>query len=156
MTKKDTKINPDFFPEEQQLEEEIINHIDKAELAHIVESLPVPVNNPSVHSDFFSTLDKHQVYDRLEKIFLAIKNEKKETQELGLLLKKYATQSGKLSRDEIKIVKDQFVDLLKITGLSIPLIMPFSPVIIPLMMKLGQKVGVRILPTSFYDKEEPT
>jgi hypothetical protein len=116
----------------------------------------VPVNNPSVHSDFFSTLDKHQVYDRLEKIFLAIKNEKKETQELGLLLKKYALQSGNLSRDEMKIVKDQFVDLLKITGLSIPLIMPFSPVIIPLIMKLGQKVGVRILPTSFYDEEEST
>lgn len=156
MTKKDTKINSELLPEEQQLEEEIINHIDKAELAHIVESLPVPVNNPSVHSDFFSTLDKHQVYDRLEKIFLAIKNEKKETQELGLLLKKYALQRGSLSRDEMKIVKDQFVDLLKITGLSIPLIMPFSPVIIPLMMKLGQKVGVRILPTSFYDEEEPT
>ena len=124
MTKKDTKINPELFPEEQQLEEEIITHIDKAELAHIVESLPVPVNNPSVHSDFFSTLDKHQVYDRLEKIFMAIKNEKKETQELGLLLKKYALQRGSLSRDEMKIVKDQFVDLLKITGLSIPLIMP--------------------------------
>ena len=97
MTKKGTNINPELFPEEQQLEEEIINHIDKAEIAHIVESLPVPVNNPSVHSDFFSTLDKHQVYDRLEKIFLAIKNEKKETLELGLLLKKYDLQSGNLS-----------------------------------------------------------
>ena len=156
MTKKDTKINSELLPEEQQLEEEIINHIDKAELAHIVESLPVPVNNPSVHSEFFSTLDKHQVYDRLEKIFMAIKNEKKETQELGLLLKKYALQRGSLSRDEMKIVKAQFIDLLKIAGLSIPLIMPFSPVIIPLMMKLGQKVGIRILPTSFYDEEEPT
>jgi len=151
LTKKDTKINSELLPEEQQLEEEIINHIDKAELAHIVESLPVPVNNPSVHSDFFSTLDKHQVYDRLEKIFLAIKNEKKETQELGLLLKKYAAQSGNLTKDEMKIVKDQFFDLLKMAGLSIPLIMPFSPVIIPLIVKLGIKVGIRILPTSFYD-----
>ena len=56
MTKKDTKINSELLPEEQQLEEEIINHIDKAELAHIVELLPVPVNNPSVHSDFFLLL----------------------------------------------------------------------------------------------------
>ena len=67
MTKKDTKINPELLPEEQQLEEEIINHIDKSELAHIVEPLPVPVNNPSVHSDFFSTLDKHQVMIGLKK-----------------------------------------------------------------------------------------
>ena len=67
------------MPEEQQLEEAVINHIDKAELTHIVETLPVPVNNATVQSDFISTLDKHQVYNRLEKIFLAIKNEKKET-----------------------------------------------------------------------------
>ena len=153
MTEKETKINPERLPDKQQ-QEEIIDQIEKAELIHIVESLPVPVNNPSVQSDIVSTLDKHQVYDRIEKIFLAIKNEKKETQELGLLLKKYAMQSGSLSRDELKIVKDQFFDLLKIAGLSVPLIMPFSPVIIPLMVKLGQKVGVRILPTSFYDEDD--
>ena len=151
MTKKDTEINPELMLQKEQPEEEIIEHIEKAELAHIVETLPVPVNNPSVQSDFDSTLDKHQVYNRFEKIFLAIKNEQKETQELGLLLKKYAVQGGDLSRDEIKIVKDQFFDLLKMAGLSIPLIMPFSPVIIPLIVKLGLKVGIRILPTSFYD-----
>ena len=156
MKKNNSKNKSEPLPEKQQLEEEIIKEVDQAELAHIVETLPIPVNNPGVQSDFSSTLDKHQVYDRLEKIFLAIKNEQKETQELGLLLKKYALQSGNLTRDEMRIVKDQFMDILKIAGLSIPLIMPFSPVIIPLMMKLGQKVGVRILPTSFYDEEEST
>ena len=156
MKKNNSKNKSEPLPEKQQLEEEIIKEVDQAELAHIVETLPIPVNNPGVQSDFSSTLDKHQVYDRLEKIFLAIKNEQKETQELGLLLKKYALQSGNLTRDEMRIVKDQFMDILRIAGLSIPLIMPFSPVIIPLMMKLGQKVGVRILPTSFYDDEEST
>ena len=156
MNKKDTKNNPELLPEKQQLEEEIIEQIGKAELAHIVETLPVPVNNPSVQSDSDSTLDKHQIYDRFEKIFLAIKNEQKETKELGLLLKKYAEQGGDLTRNEMKIVRDQFYDLLKIAGLSIPLIMPFSVIIIPLIMKLGLKVGVRILPTSFYDEEKST
>ena len=156
MKKNNSKNKSEPLPEKQQLEEEIIEQVDQAELAHIVETLPMPVNNPGVQSDFGSTLDKHQVYDRLEKIFLAIKNEQKETQELGLLLKKYTLQSGNLTRDEMKIVKAQFIDLLKIAGLSIPLIMPFSPVIIPIMLKLGQKVGVRLLPTSFYDEEEST
>ena len=151
MTKRDTKINPEILPEKQKLEEEIIEQIEEAELVQIVETLPMPVNNPGVQSDFVSNLDKHQVYSRLEKIFQAIKNERKETQELGLLLKKYAAQSGNLTKDEMKIVKDQFFDLLKMAGLSIPLIMPFSPVIIPLIVKLGIKVGIRILPTSFYD-----
>ena len=151
MTERDTKINPEILPEKQKLEEEIIEQIEEAELVQIVETLPMPVNNPGVQSDFVSNLDKHQVYSRLEKIFQAIKNERKETQELGLLLKKYAAQSGNLTKDEMKIVKDQFFDLLKMAGLSIPLIMPFSPVIIPLIVKLGIKVGIRILPTSFYD-----
>ena len=151
MTERDTKINPEILPEKQKLEEEIIEQIEEAELVQIVETLPMPVNNPGVQSDFVSNLDKHQVYSRLEKIFQAIKNERKETQELGLLLKKYAAQSGNLTKDEMKIVKDQFFDLLKMAGLSIPLIMPFSPVIIPLIVKLGLKVGIRILPTSFYD-----
>ena len=151
MTERDTKINPEILPEKQKLEEEIIEQIEEAELVQIVETLPMPVNNPGVQSDFVSNLDKHQVYSRIEKIFQAIKNERKETQELGLLLKKYAAQSGNLTKDEMKIVKDQFFDLLKMAGLSIPLIMPFSPVIIPLIVKLGLKVGIRILPTSFYD-----
>ena len=151
MTERDTKINPEILPEKQKLEEEIIEQIEEAELVQIVETLPMPVNNPGVQSGFVSNLDKHQVYSRLEKIFQAIKNERKETQELGLLLKKYAAQSGNLTKDEMKIVKDQFFDLLKMAGLSIPLIMPFSPVIIPLIVKLGIKVGIRILPTSFYD-----
>ena len=156
MKKSNSKNKSEPLPEKQQLEEEIIEQVDQAELEHIVETLPMPVNNPGLQSDFSSTLDKHQVHDRLEKIFLAIKNEQKETQELGLLLKKYTLQSGNLTRDEMRIVKDQFKDLLKIAGLSIPLIMPFSPVIIPIMLKLGQKVGVRLLPTSFYDEEEST
>ena len=151
MTERDTKINPEILPEKQKLEEEIIDQIEEAELVQIVETLPMPVNNPGVQSDFVSNLDKHQVYSRIEKIFQAIKNERKETQELGLLLKKYAAQSGNLTKSEMKIVKDQFFDLLKMAGLSIPLIMPFSPVIIPLIVKLGLKVGIRILPTSFYD-----
>ena len=151
MTERDTKINPEILPEKQKLEEEIIDQIEEAELVQIVETLPMPVNNPGVQSDFVSKLDKHQVYSRIEKIFQAIKNERKETQELGLLLKKYAAQSGNLTKSEMKIVKDQFFDLLKMAGLSIPLIMPFSPVIIPLIVKLGLKVGIRILPTSFYD-----
>ena len=74
MKKNNAKNKSEPLPEKQQIEEEIIKQVDQAELAHIVETLPIPVNNPGVQSDFSSTLDKHQVYDRLEKIFLAIKN----------------------------------------------------------------------------------
>ena len=138
------KLNMD----ENLSEKDLIDHIDEAPLEHIIETLPVPVENLNISHD--DDMERKSLEHKLANIFMAIKNEKEETQELAQLLKKYVEQEGSLSSEEMKKVKEQFSDLLKIAGLSIPIIMPFSFVIIPLIMKLGQKVGVKILPTSFY------
>tara|TARA_B110000014_G_C19926449_1_gene479262 strand:- start:124 stop:570 length:447 start_codon:yes stop_codon:yes gene_type:complete len=138
------KLNMD----ENLSETDLIDHIDEAPLEHIIETLPVPVENLNISND--DDMERKSLEHKLANIFMAIKNEKEETQELAQLLKKYVEQEGSLSSEEMKKVKEQFSDLLKIAGLSIPIIMPFSFVIIPLIMKLGQKVGVKILPTSFY------
>ena len=138
------KLNMD----ENLSEKDLIDHIDEAPLEHIIETLPVPVENLNISND--DDIERKSLEHKLANIFMAIKNEKEETQELVQLLKKYVEQQGNLSSVEMTKVKEQFSDLLKIAGLSIPIIMPFSFVIIPLIMKLGQKVGVKILPTSFY------
>jgi hypothetical protein len=138
------KLNMD----ENLTETDLIDHIDEAPLEHIIETLPVPVENLNISND--DAMERKSLEHKLANIFMAIKNEKEETQELAQLLKKYVEQQGNLSSEEMTKVKEQFSDLLKIAGLSIPIIMPFSFVIIPLIMKLGQKVGVKILPTSFY------
>lgn len=138
------KLNMD----ENLTETDLIDHIDEAPLEHIIETLPVPVENLNISND--DAMERKSLEHKLANIFMAIKNEKEETQELVQLLKKYVEQQGNLSSEEMTKVKEQFSDLLKIAGLSIPIIMPFSFVIIPLIMKLGQKVGVKILPTSFY------
>lgn len=138
------KLNMD----ENLTETDLIDHIDEAPLEHIIETLPVPVENLNISND--DDMERKSLEHKLANIFMAIKNEKEETQELVQLLKKYVEQQGNLSSVEMTKVKEQFSDLLKIAGLSIPIIMPFSFVIIPLIMKLGQKVGVKILPTSFY------
>jgi len=138
------KLNMD----ENLTETDLIDHIDEAPLEHIIETLPVPVENLNISND--DDMERKSLEHKLANIFMAIKNEKEETQELAQLLKKYVEQQGNLSSEEMTKVKEQFSDLLKIAGLSIPIIMPFSFVIIPLIMKLGQKVGVKILPTSFY------
>ena len=137
------KLNMD----ENLTETDLIDHIDEAPLEHIIETLPVPVENLNISND--DAMERKSLEHKLANIFMAIKNEKEETQELVQLLKKYVEQQGNLSSEEMTKVKEQFSDLLKIAGLSIPIIMPFSFVIIPLIMKLGQKVGVKILPTSF-------
>jgi len=138
------KLNMD----ENLTETDLIDHIDEAPLEHIIETLPVPVENLNISHD--DDMERKSLEHKLANIFMAIKNEKEETQELAQLLKKYVDQQGSLTSEEMKKVKEQFSDLLKMAGLSIPIIMPFSFVIIPLIMKLGQKVGVKILPTSFY------
>ena len=128
-------------------ETDLIDHIDESPLEHIIETLPVPAENVNVSNE---DAERKSIEHKLANIFMAIKNEKEETKELAQLLKKYVEQQGSLSSEEMKKVKDQFSDILKMAGLSIPIIMPFSFVIIPLIIKLGQKVGVNILPTSFY------
>ena len=132
-------------------EADLIDRLGKAPLENIIETLPVPIEDIDVPVD--EEIEEEGLDRKLANIFMAIKNEKEETKELAQLLKKYVEQQGSLSSQEMTKVKDQFSDLLKMAGLSIPIIMPFSFVIIPLMMKLGQKVGVKILPTSFYDNE---
>ena len=138
------KLNMD----ENLTETDLIDHIDEAPLEHIIETLPVPVENLNISND--DDMERKSLEHKLANIFMAIKNEKEETKELAQLLKKYVEQQGSLSSEEMTKVKEQFSDLLKMAGLSIPIMMPFSFVIIPLIMKLGQKVGVKILPTSFY------
>jgi Fe2+ transport system protein B len=128
-------------------ETDLIDHIDESPLEHIIETLPVPAENVNVSNE---DAERKSIEHKLANVFMAIKNEKEETKELAQLLKKYVEQQGSLSSEEMKKVKDQFSDILKMAGLSIPIIMPFSFVIIPLIIKLGQKVGVNILPTSFY------
>jgi len=132
-------------------EADLIDQLGEAPLENIIETLPVPIEDIDVPVD--EEIEAEGLDRKLANIFMAIKNEKEETKELAQLLKKYVEQQGSLSSQEMTKVKDQFSDLLKMAGLSIPIIMPFSFVIIPLMMKLGQKVGVKILPTSFYDNE---
>jgi len=133
--------------DENITETDLIDHIDESPLEHIIETLPVPAENVNVSNE---DAERKSIEHKLANVFMAIKNEKEETKELAQLLKKYVEQQGSLSSEEMKKVKDQFSDILKMAGLSIPIIMPFSFVIIPLIIKLGQKVGVNILPTSFY------
>ena len=133
--------------DENITETDLIDHIDESPLEHIIETLPVPAENVNVSNE---DAERKSIEHKLANVFMAIKNEKEETKELAQLLKKYVEQQGNLSSEEMKKVKDQFSDILKMAGLSIPIIMPFSFVIIPLIIKLGQKVGVKILPTSFY------
>lgn len=77
----------------------------------------------------------------------ALAQEKAETKEMLSIYRKYTQK--KASKSEMKIAHTQFFDLLKGTGLGVFALLPFAPITIPVILKLGKMVGVDLLPTSF-------
>ena len=78
---------------------------------------------------------------------LALAQEQDETKEMLSIYRKYTKRQA--SDVEMKIANEQFLDLLKGLGLGVFAILPFAPITIPIVVKVGSMVGVDILPSSF-------
>jgi hypothetical protein len=78
---------------------------------------------------------------------IALAQEKQETKEMLSIYKRYT--QGQTNSAELKRANEQFVDILKGLGLGIFAVLPFAPLTIPLVVKLGRLVGVDVLPSSF-------
>ncbi len=81
----------------------------------------------------------------------ALAQEKKETIDMLITYRNYT--QGKASKSELKEANQQFLDVLKGVGLGIFAILPFAPITIPLIVKLGKMVGVEVLPSAFNKSE---
>ena len=77
--------------------------------------------------------------------------EKQETIDMLQTYRRYT--QGKATKDELNTANNQFIDLLKGVGLGIFAILPFAPITIPLIVKLGRMVGVEVLPSAFNKSE---
>lgn len=85
----------------------------------------------------------------------ALAQEKLETKEMLVIYRKYTMRQA--SKEEMKIANQQFFDVVKGVGVGVFAILPFAPITIPIMIKIGKWVGVDILPSSFnvdYDEDE--
>jgi len=80
-------------------------------------------------------------------IKLALSQEKTETKEMLAIYRRYTMRQA--TPEEMVIANQQFLDVLKGLGLGVFAVLPFSPITIPVMIKLGRLVGVEILPSSF-------
>jgi len=78
---------------------------------------------------------------------IALAQEKQETKEMLTIYRRYT--QGEVSKEDLHKANAQFVDILKGLGLGVFAVLPFAPVTIPLVVKLGQWVGVDVLPSSF-------
>ena len=81
---------------------------------------------------------------------------KEESVETASMLKTYLDYGqGRVGAKEMEKANAQFRNLLKTLGLGALAILPFSPVTIPLIVKLGDKFGVDILPPSIRKQINP-
>ncbi len=78
---------------------------------------------------------------------IALAQEKKETIEMLSIYRRYT--QGQTNKAELKRANEQFVDILKGLGLGVFAVLPFAPLTIPLVVKLGRLAGVDVLPSSF-------
>ena len=78
---------------------------------------------------------------------IALAQERQETIEMLTIYRHYT--QGQTSKEELKRANEQFVDILKGLGLGVFAVLPFAPITIPLVVKLGRMVGVDVLPSSF-------
>ena len=81
----------------------------------------------------------------------ALAQEKQETKEMLSIYKRFTLK--KATPEEMKKANQQFLDVLKGLGLGVFAVLPFAPITIPIAIKLGKRVGVDILPSSFNEQD---
>lgn len=81
-----------------------------------------------------------------------------ETRETKIMLSTYQRfTKGQASKLEMEEANKQFVDVIRGLGLSVLAVLPFSPITLPFVVKLGERIGVNVLPSAFmidFQKDE--
>jgi len=97
------------------------------------------------------SISRKRYYSKLKRQMIALKlalsQEKAETREMLSVYKKYT--KNKATPEELLEANKQFIDVLKGLGLGVFALLPFAPITIPILLKIGKMVGVDILPSSF-------
>ena len=88
----------------------------------------------------------------LKKIKLALADETNQTKAMLATYQRYT--HGLATEAELQEANEQFKDLMKSIGLGFMVILPFSPITIPAIVKLGKKYGVDVLPSAIRNQME--
>jgi hypothetical protein len=95
---------------------------------------------------------------RIRRDLLAVKKalaqEKEETREMLAIYRKFT--HGEASKQEMAIANEQLVDLVKGLGIGVFAALPFAPITIPFIIRLGKRFGIDVLPSAFYEQEPET
>ncbi len=88
----------------------------------------------------------------LKKIKVALADETDQTKAMLATYQRYT--QGLATETELQEANEQFKELMKSIGLGFMVILPFSPITIPAIVKLGKKYGVDVLPKAIRNQLE--
>lgn len=99
-------------------------------------------------------LIKKKIVTYLLVVKRALSKESKETKDMLYIYRCYLR--GEATKEDMKKANNQFRELLKNIGFGIVAILPFAIITIPFIVKLGNLLGINVLPASFQkdDKDE--
>lgn len=97
------------------------------------------------------SISKRRLIIRIKRDLLTLKRalaqETEETKEMLITYQRYSKNQA--TTKELRAANKQFADILKGLGLSVFALLPFAPITIPAIVKLGKILGVDVLPSSF-------
>ena len=73
--------------------------------------------------------------------------ESRETKTMLITYQRFT--KGQASKLEMEEANKQFIDVIRGLGLGVLAVLPFSPITLPFVVKLGEKIGVNVLPSAF-------
>lgn len=85
--------------------------------------------------------------DKLNDVKEVLSQESDETKEMLQIYARFTL--GEATPEEMKAANAQFADILKTLGLGAFAVLPFAPLTIPLVVKIGKIMGIDILPSSY-------
>ena len=74
-----------------------------------------------------------------------------ETKEMLITYSRYSR--GRATKEELRVANLQFRDVVTSLGLGVLLVLPFAPLTLPIIVKLGKRLGVNIIPSAFRREE---
>ncbi len=99
---------------------------------------------------YSSLLDGNKnIRDSLAKLQTILANETKESNEMLRIYQKYMTDNDSITDEELDQANKQFSDLIKGLGIAGVFALPGGLLAIAFIVKVGQKLGIEIIPEKY-------
>ena len=103
-----------------------------------------PLNHSLKYLEAFIAANHGRLKTALITLRDTLLEERHETREMMETYYRYTL--GQATPEDMHHANRQFADLIRYLGLGVLLIMPMAPVSIPLVVKLGHRLGIEVLP----------